>query len=143
MPIAGNVMTAMALLAAGSAPAADDRAEEGRRLFEAKIRPVLVQECFMCHSAQARPLKAGLRLDGREALLAGGDSGAAIVPGKPGESLLIHVLEHASEIAMMPPGKRLDEPILDDFRRWVELGAPYPAGPRPKGEKGGPSPRSP
>lgn len=130
----GAALSALALMAIASAE--DERAEEGRLLFERKIRTVFLNHCFTCHSAQAKPLKAGLRLDERKTLLEGGDSGAAVVPGKPGESLLIQVLEHSSEIAMMPPGKRLPDAVLADFRRWVELGAPYPAPSKDKEAEG-------
>lgn len=125
--MSGTVHLGVVLVALVAASGGDEKAREGRRLYDEKIRPVLVGQCFTCHSAQAKPPKAGFRLDSRKGLLAGGDSGAAVVPGKPGESLLIHVLEHSSEIAMMPPGRRLPDAVLADFRRWVELGAPYDA----------------
>ncbi len=105
--------------------AGNDREAEGRKLYETSVRPVFVKTCWECHSAKVKAPKAGLRLDSRERLLKGGDSGPAIVSGKPNESLLIHVLEHSSEIAQMPPGSRLADRLIDDFRRWVALGAPY------------------
>lgn len=108
------------LLALTAGP--DDR--EGREFYQEKIRPVLVKECYACHSAGAKELKAGLRLDTRRGLLDGGDSGPAIVPGKPEFSLLIRVLEHTSEVAMMPPDRRLPDPVLADFRAWIKQGAP-------------------
>jgi hypothetical protein len=103
----------------------DDPADEGRKLYESRIKPVFVMTCWECHSAKAKTPKAGLRLDTRDLLIKGGDSGPAIVSKKPDDSLLIHVLEHSSEIAQMPPGRRLPDPVVEDFRRWVELGAPY------------------
>jgi hypothetical protein len=106
----------------------DEPEGEGRGLFRERIHPALFTYCFECHSPRAKNPRAGLRLDRREMLLAGGDSGPAVVPGKPDESLLIHVLEHSSEIAQMPPGRRLPDPLLHDFRRWVALGAPYADG---------------
>src|SRR5271156_4626465 len=63
--------------------------ENGTEFFEKRIRPLLVERCYECHSAKAKKLKGGLRLDTREGLSAGGDSGAAIFPGNPDESLLI------------------------------------------------------
>ncbi|WP_152051565.1 c-type cytochrome domain-containing protein [Tautonia marina] len=99
---------------------------EGKAFFEAKIRPVLIEHCFACHSSQAKPPKAGFRVDTRSGLRRGGDSGSAIEPGRPDDSLLIRVLEHTSEIAMMPPGSRLPDAVLDDFRAWIERGAPDP-----------------
>ena len=94
--------------------------------FEAKIRPVKIEHCYSCHSAQAKPPKAGFRVDTRSGLRQGGDSGPAIEPGKPDDSLLIRLLEHSSEIAMMPPGGRLPDSVLDDFRSWIQRGAPDP-----------------
>ena len=92
--------------------------------FEQKIRPVLVKECYSCHSASARKLKGGLRLDSREALRIGGESGPAIVPGKPDESPLIDALKHDG-LAMPPKGK-LPDAVVADFVRWIAIGAPDP-----------------
>ncbi|WP_169975571.1 c-type cytochrome domain-containing protein [Tautonia rosea] len=114
------------LVAALAAPglAADD--PEGNAFFQAKIRPVLIEHCYACHSSQANPPKAGFRVDTRSGLRRGGNSGSAIEPGRPDDSLLIRVLEHTSEIAMMPPDRRLPDAVLDDFRAWIERGAPDP-----------------
>src|SRR5690606_18183796 len=72
--------------------------------FEAKIRPVLVQQCYSCHSAKAKSVKGGLWVDSRDGLRTGGESGAAVVPGKVDESLLIDALRHES-FEMPPSGK--------------------------------------
>ena len=64
--------------------------------FEAKVRPALVEHCYPCHSADAKTPKAGLRLDTRAGLRSGGDSGPAVVPGKPGESLLVKAVRRAA-----------------------------------------------
>lgn len=81
------------LLFVGSASAcADDPA--GIEFFEAKIRPVLVQHCYECHSAESKPLKAGLRLDTRESMRQGGESGAAVTPGSVAQSLVISALKY-------------------------------------------------
>ena len=74
------------LFASDSAIEASSHAE----FFESKIRPLLVNRCYECHSGNAKRIKAGLRLDSREAILRGGDSGSVIVEGKPEESLLIN-----------------------------------------------------
>ncbi len=81
--------------------AADD--PKGIEFFESKIRPVLVKNCYECHSAKSAKLKGGLLLDSREGILAGGDTGQVIVPGKPAESLLIKSLRY--EKLKMPPEK--------------------------------------
>lgn len=103
------------------------RADDGVEFFEQRIRPVLVDRCYSCHSADAaskKTLKGGLLLDTRKALLKGGDGGPAVVPGKPADSLLIRAIRHES-IEMPPKGKLSDETIAD-FVKWVQIGAPDP-----------------
>jgi hypothetical protein len=107
--------------------------------FEAKIRPVLVKECYGCHSAAAEKagkLKGGLRLDTRDAVRGGGDSGPAVVPGKPAESLLVRTLRYDGDVHMPPKGK-LPDAVVKDFETWVRDGATDPragdAAPKPTG----------
>jgi hypothetical protein len=85
---------------------------DGISFFERKIRPVLVKECYSCHSSQAKRIKGGLRLDSRGGLLKGGDSGPALVPGKPDESRLLNALRYDG-IEMPPRSKLPDEVIAD------------------------------
>jgi cephalosporin-C deacetylase-like acetyl esterase len=97
--------------------------------FEKKIRPVLIKSCYECHSAEADKLKAGFALDSREALLKGGDSGAAVVLGKPEASLLITSLTHTDADLKMPPekhGGKLSDAVIADFTEWVKRGVPMP-----------------
>jgi mono/diheme cytochrome c family protein len=94
------------------------------RFFETNARPVLVEHCHKCHGAKKQ--WAGLRLDSRAALLRGGDSGAAIVPGKPDKSLLIRAVRHTDEDLKMPEDGKLSERQIGDLVRWVEMGAPFP-----------------
>jgi hypothetical protein len=95
--------------------------------FESKIRPVLVEHCLECHSIESGKAKGGLRLDDREAVLRGGDSGPALVPGKPEESLLLAAIRHSDPDLEMPPRKdRLSDGILKDFEQWIAAGAPDP-----------------
>jgi hypothetical protein len=95
--------------------------------FESKIRPVLVEHCYECHSIESGKAKGGLRLDDREAVLRGGDSGPALVPGKPEESLLLAAIRHRDPDLEMPPRKaRLSDAILKDFERWIADGAVDP-----------------
>ena len=96
----------------------------GVEFFEAKIRPVLLKQCYECHSAAAKNVKGGLLLDTRDAARKGGESGAAIVPKNVEESLLISALRHDS--FKMPPKGKLPDSVIADFVKWVEMGAPDP-----------------
>ena len=117
------VVLAIPLLTPGQARALDEAA--AIELFEKKIRPVLVERCYKCHSGGAKKLKGKLRLDNREGLLKGGESGAAITPGKPAESLALSALRY--EELKMPPGGKLPDAVANDFETWIRLGAPVPA----------------
>lgn len=96
--------------------------------FEQKIRPVLVEQCYACHSAEAKKLKGNLYLDSRAGWQKGGDSGEpAIQPGNPEASLLIRTLRHEEEGLEMPPKKpKLSDAVIADFVAWVQMGAPDP-----------------
>lgn len=102
-------------------------ADEGGDFFEAKIRPVLVGSCFRCHGDTK--MSGDLRIDSRETLLEGGDSGAAIVPGKPEESLLIKAIRREADVSAMPPekDKALRPDQIADFVVWIKSGAVWPA----------------
>src|SRR5262245_9537423 len=115
-PLAALILLTMASPAAAADP--------GVQFFEQKIRPMLVEHCYRCHSAEAKKPKGNLLVDSRAALMKGGDTGPAIVPGKPVESLLMKALRH-DEIEM-PPSKKLPEEVIADFERWIALGAPDP-----------------
>lgn len=99
-------------------------AQEQHAHFESKIRPVLVQHCYECHSSSARIVRGGLWLDSRQGIENGGDSGVLIDGNNPNSSLLIKALEH-NELEM-PPGKRLPQSVIDDFREWIRQGAQDP-----------------
>ena len=108
---------------------------ESVEFFESRIRPVLAQECYQCHS-QAGERKGGLLLDHRAGWQAGGNSGPVIVPGKPAESLLLRAIRHEDEDLKMPQaGAQLDEAIIRDFVRWISLGAPDPRDAPPSPEQ--------
>ena len=96
------------------------------QFFEAKIRPVLATQCGKCHASTAEKLRGGLRLDSREGLRMGGDSGPAIVPGNPDESLLIRAIRYRDEELKMPPKAKLPDAVVADFEAWVKIGAPDP-----------------
>jgi Protein of unknown function (DUF1553)/Protein of unknown function (DUF1549)/Planctomycete cytochrome C len=102
-------------------------ADPGNDFFEKKVRPVLVAHCLKCHSADPRKRKGGLALDSRAAMLKGGATGPAIVPGKPEDSLLIKAVRHDGEL-QMPPKSKLPAAVIADLEKWISLGAPAPAG---------------
>ncbi len=96
------------------------------KFFESKIRPILIANCYGCHSTSSGKSKGSLRLDTREATLKGGESGPAIVPGDIDSSLLIRAVRyHDSEYEMPPAGKLRDEDIAL-LEQWVAMGAPDP-----------------
>jgi len=96
--------------------------------FEKKIRPLLVSRCHECHSDQGKGVKGGLHLDSRAAILTGGDSGPAIVPEKPDESLLVEAINYPQDGVQMPPRGKLPQNEIELFTEWVRRGAPFPAG---------------
>jgi hypothetical protein len=100
-------------------------APEHTEFFEHKIRPVLVEHCYECHSTTGKKIKGGLVLDSRAGVHKGGDTGAAITPGDPEASLLIQAIRHTDpELAM--PKKKLPAEVIADFETWVKMGAPDP-----------------
>lgn len=103
---------------------ADDTNSTGIEFFERKIRPVLVEHCYECHSSKSTNVKGGLLLDTREATLAGGESGPAVVPGSHDESSILDALRYES--FEMPPSGRLSESVIADFEKWISMGAPDP-----------------
>ena len=97
------------------------------QFFENKIRPILVNNCYKCHSSQAAKLKGGLSLEYRESILKGGDDGPAIVPGDPDKSLLIKAVRYQDPDLQMPPkDNKLPEAQIADLAAWVKMGAPDP-----------------
>ncbi len=93
--------------------------------FEKNVRPVLVGNCYTCHSADTNS-KGGLRVDDRNGLLNGGNSGPAVVPGKPEESLLIRAVLHTDEEVKMPPKKKLAADQIAHLTQWIKDGAAWP-----------------
>lgn len=99
---------------------------EGLKFFEERIRPVLVERCYECHSTGAKIVKGELLLDSRGGVLKGGETGPAVVPGNLDESLVLQALAWTGDFYDMPPSGKLPDSVLADFRRWVEMGAPDP-----------------
>src|SRR4030095_12017641 len=116
------------MLSLGPAKAVESPgAQPGLSFFEQKIRPALADHCYKCHSMKATKLKGGLALDSKESALKGGNTGPAIVPVKPEESLLFTAIRHADPDLEMPPEeKKLPEEVIADFEKWIKAGAPFP-----------------
>ena len=104
---------------------AEDTAE-GLAFFEKKIRPVLVNNCYKCHSAKAKKLKAELYLDRKAGWVHGGENGPVVIPGKPAESRLLTAIRYKDNDLRMPPNKKLPKQVVADFEKWIAMGAPDP-----------------
>ena len=104
-----------------AAPPEDDAS--ALAAFENEVRPLLAAKCYRCHGPKKQ--ESGLRLDRRDAALRGGESGPAVVPGKPEESLLIRAVRHEGDLEM-PPDDRLEDEQVAALTRWVARGAHWP-----------------
>jgi hypothetical protein len=123
------------LLAAGLMAQDNARESQQREFFENRIRPVLAQECYNCHS-EAGKQKADLLLDSRSGWQKGGESGPVIVPGDPDKSLLMQSISHEHPQLQMPKnGAKLDDQTLADFRQWIAQGAFDPRDQAPSAEE--------
>jgi cytochrome c553 len=118
-----SLPAALALLGLLAAPAP---ADDAVAFFEKKVRPILVDYCSNCHSADTNA-KGGLRVDDRNGLLHGGGRGPAVVPGQPDRSLLLRAVRHADGAPKMPPKKALSEEQIADLTKWIADGAAWPA----------------
>lgn len=122
-----KIFQVLALLAIGSLPlAAAGPTDEKLAFFEAKVRPLLAKHCYECHSAGANKAKGGLVLDSKAGWEAGGDSGNALEPGKPKESLLMEAVRYANKDLQMPPKYQLSASEIAVLEDWIEMGAPDP-----------------
>ncbi|RFC44018.1 MAG: Protein of unknown function DUF1553/DUF1549/Planctomycete cytochrome C [Verrucomicrobia bacterium] len=108
-----------------SAADSPEPSPEQTAFFESKIRPALSQYCYECHSSGEK-IRGGLALDSRNGMLAGGDSGPAIVPGQPDSSLLYEAITWAERDTQMPPKNKMPDAVIADFRTWIAMGAPDP-----------------
>ncbi len=120
-----------ALLACGLAPSFAQEPPSAADLehFERAVRPLLVERCAECHAVE-RP-KAGLRVDHVEHLLRGGESGPALVPGRPEESRLFQAVSYTDVELRMPPSGKLPDAEIEVLREWIARGAPWPKEPVP------------
>jgi len=125
----GSFFKCLGLLLMGSAiSTAVSAAELGTNyeFFEAKVRPILVDRCYKCHSTDAEKVKGGLLLDTKDGLLKGGDSGIVLVPRDPEKSKLIIAVRHTDKDLQMPPKEKLSPQEIADLEEWVRMGAPDP-----------------
>ena len=111
---------------------AEEPTQEQLDFFENKIRPVLAEHCYSCHSTQSKKLKAELYLDNREQALNGGESGPSIVPGKADASLLYRAILYKEESLEMPPKRKLPVAVIADFKKWIDMGASWPKSNEPQ-----------
>ena len=125
-------LTALGLVAAARGAVLAASADVGGiEFFEKRVRPVLVEHCYECHSGEAKKLKGKLRLDSRKDILRGGETGPAVVEGKPEDSLLVTAVRYHDKDLQMPPPKdevprKLHDAVISDLIEWVRSGAPMP-----------------
>ena len=99
--------------------------EQSLEFFEREVRPLLIKRCYECHGPDAKKVKGGLLMNSRSALLTGGETGPAVVVGKPSESLLIDAINYG-DLYEMPPKSKLPDNEIAILTKWVELGVPWP-----------------
>ena len=115
--------TPIIVLAASVSGAGEGGLTPGARIFVNKVRPVLEQKCFACHTSDER---GGLRLDSRERILKGGGRGPAVIPGNPEQSLILAALRHEREDLRMPRnGAKLSDAEIQGFVEWIQSGAEW------------------
>ena len=117
--------TILLVLMVGTTWAETDPTPEQLRFFETSIRPLLSEKCLGCHGAEKQ--WGTLRLDSRADMIRGGDTGAAIVPGQPEQSLLLTAVRRTDSALQRPPKESLTARQIADLTRWIEMGAPFPA----------------
>jgi hypothetical protein len=127
-----SLMLLLGLLFVPLSACAAETSAADLEFFEKEIRPILVNQCFSCHST-GKKQKGGLLLDSRQGLLTGGDNGEAIVPGKSADSRLVHAIGYQDSDLKMPPKGKLKEEEITALTKWVDLGAPWPATDTPAG----------
>ncbi len=117
-------MAAITLLVASNLQAEPPAGPRQLEFFEKQVRPLLVEHCYECHGGEDDEFEGGLRVDSRAALLSGGDSGPAVIPGNPAKSLLIEAVEYSDRFEM-PPEEKLPAAKVAVLRKWIEMGAPW------------------
>ncbi|MCA9180434.1 MAG: DUF1549 domain-containing protein, partial [Planctomycetales bacterium] len=100
--------------------------EEELAFFEKRIRPLLADKCYECHSADADDVQGELLVDSRDTLRRGGTKGPAVVLGDVEQSLLVEAVSYENDEMQMPPDQKLSDTEIDDLKRWILMGAPDP-----------------
>ncbi|MGA0029198.1 MAG: c-type cytochrome domain-containing protein, partial [Opitutales bacterium] len=131
MPKLRHPLLALSLLASAFMFAAEEAqpSKEGLEFYEKNIRPILIDRCYECHSAEKNSSKGGLILDSRDGAYKGGDEGPAVVPGDLEKSLLIKAVQYTDPEFAMPPrktGGKLPDEKIALLEQWVKMGAPMP-----------------
>ncbi len=121
-----STLIAICIVGIAMADEGSSISDEQLAFFESRIRPVLVEKCYACHSAEAEELEGDLLVDSRDALRKGGAGGPAVVPGDPRHSLLVEAIRFENPDLQMPPEGKLADTEIADLIRWVEMGAPDP-----------------
>jgi hypothetical protein len=125
------VVFIIGLLLCWSASGAEQPPETDLQFFETRVRPVLAERCYQCHSVNAQKLKGGLLLDSRAGALKGGETGKVISPGDARASRLVEAINYQNVDLQMPPKGKLPPNQIEDLTRWVQMGAPWPKEPAP------------
>jgi mono/diheme cytochrome c family protein len=121
-----KLLLLLSCFASAAAFAAEgDAQRDADKFFENEVRPLLSKRCFECHSE--RKQKGGLRVDHLGYLKAGGDTGPALVPGKPEESPMIEAVHYQNKDFQMPPKQKLPDAEIAVLEKWIKMGAPRPA----------------
>lgn len=121
-----RLLIAALLLAAAATCRADDLSLERAKFFETKIRPVLVNSCYECHSKETSQNEGGLTLDTTVGLRQGGNSGPGVAANKLDESWIWRAVTHSDPDLKMPPETKLPDRVIADIKQWIEIGAPDP-----------------
>ena len=116
------IATLVVLVTAGANAQSKAAANDPTEFYKSRVRPILVSQCYTCHTESHM---SGLQMNSREALMKGGRSGPAILPGNPDDSLLIRAVSHSHERLQMPPQGKLNSQQIQDLRIWVEAGAHF------------------
>ncbi|MFT5466898.1 MAG: hypothetical protein ACI8UO_001999 [Verrucomicrobiales bacterium] len=116
----------LAFLALAGSAAAEEPSAADLAFFEKRIRPILIERCYECHSEEADKRKGGLWLDRRAGWEVGGDSGTALVPGDPDESLIVEMIRYGDPDIAMPPKEKLPPEEIALLEDWIKRGAPDP-----------------